>query len=244
MTIKKFRPSILVVFAFVAAMVLTVRVGGIASELELDLETAEDLAVIETSAGGNAGDDENGQVGPDGDLLPVPVDKQDKRRPLDVEPTTGAGGGIPKDPSIFTDAEIEVLQKLAKRRAILDGRETDIELREGLLKAAEKRVEAKISELGKLQKIVAALVKQQEAAEQKKIESLVSIYEKMKPADAARIFSELELPVLLTVLKGMKNSKVAPILAAMDSKKAKEITSELAAQQTEIEIPPAGESGS
>lgn len=49
----------------------------------------------------------------------------------------------------------------------------------------------------------------------------------MKPKDAARIWEELDLEVLLDVAELMKEAKIAPILADMDAVKAKTVTSEL-----------------
>ena len=53
----------------------------------------------------------------------------------------------PLDPVLFTRSEIELLQELSKRRKELDGRERAIVQREGLLMAAESRLEVKINEL-------------------------------------------------------------------------------------------------
>ncbi|HEX3498406.1 MAG TPA: hypothetical protein VHT04_03700, partial [Stellaceae bacterium] len=69
-----------------------------------------------------------------------------------------------------------------------------------------------------------------------KIKSLVRIYETMKPKEAARIFEQLDLPVLLDVLEQMKELKTAPILAAMDPAKVKAVTLALAARQPSPEV--------
>jgi flagellar motility protein MotE (MotC chaperone) len=50
----------------------------------------------------------------------------------------------------------------------------------------------------------------------------------MKPKDAARIFGELDMVVLLDVIERMKERKIAPILAEMNPQRAKAITIELA----------------
>ena len=60
----------------------------------------------------------------------------------------------------------------------------------------------------------------------------------MKPKDAARIFEELDLEVLLQVVQRMKEAKVAPILAAMDPKRATEVTTRLAERRQEIGLVP------
>jgi flagellar motility protein MotE (MotC chaperone) len=55
----------------------------------------------------------------------------------------------------------------------------------------------------------------------------VKIYETMKPKDAAPIFEQLEMAILLDVIERMKEAKVAPIIAAMDPQKAKSLTTDL-----------------
>ncbi len=50
----------------------------------------------------------------------------------------------------------------------------------------------------------------------------------MKPKDAARIFEELDMAVLLAVGERMKERKTAPILAKLNPQRAKAIAIELA----------------
>jgi len=134
------------------------------------------------------------------------------------------------DPSQVTDAEVEVLQKLAVRRDELDRRSREIDLRDTLLLAMEKRVKAKLGELQKYEAIVQGLLKKHEGEQDAKYRSLVKIYESMKPKNAALIFEELEMDVLLNVVERMRESRTAPILAKMAPKKAKALTMELAAR--------------
>ena len=56
----------------------------------------------------------------------------------------------------------------------------------------------------------------------------MKIYENMKAKSAAKIFNELEMAIMLEVADRMSSRKVAPILAAMDPIRAKELTAELA----------------
>ncbi|MFN7401895.1 MAG: MotE family protein, partial [Alphaproteobacteria bacterium] len=60
------------------------------------------------------------------------------------------------------------------------------------------------------------------------IRGLVKIYEAMKPLDAAAIFNEMEMPILLEVIDKMSERKVAPVLAGMNPKRARDVTQELA----------------
>lgn len=144
--------------------------------------------------------------------------------------STGDGGQSDGNPeaALFTQTEIDVLQKLAERREELEGRSRELDAREALLNAAEERIDGKISEIKNLENTIHKLISQYNTLEDNKLKSLVNIYEKMKPRDAARIFNELEMPTLIAVIERMKDTKTAPIMAEMDSVKAKALTSELA----------------
>ena len=76
------------------------------------------------------------------------------------------------------------------------------------------------ADVGGLQK----LIKSHDQQEDLKIQSLVKIYESMKPKDAARIFGELDINTLLKVAERMKERKLAPIMAKMNPDRAKEMT--------------------
>lgn len=129
-------------------------------------------------------------------------------------------------------SEMELLKELSKRREKLDNEKQDLSVREQVLKATESKIDQKVVELKNLQSQLESLVKQYDTKEQGKILSLVKIYETMKPKDAAKIFNELEMPVLLKVVSNMKEVKVAPIIASMDPIKARDLSIELARQKT------------
>jgi flagellar motility protein MotE (MotC chaperone) len=61
---------------------------------------------------------------------------------------------------------------------------------------------------------------------------LVKTYESMKPREAAVIFNEMEMPVLLAVMDRMKDTKVAAILGVMQPDRARMVTAGLAAMRT------------
>ena len=128
----------------------------------------------------------------------------------------------------FTAVEVELLQSLSKRREELDRWENNIQIKESTLDATQKRIDDKIKQIEAMKKQVAMLLAQYNTQEDAKIHSLVKIYENMKPSEAARIFDEIEMPILLLVIDSMAEKKAAPILAAMNPKKAKQLTVELA----------------
>lgn len=128
----------------------------------------------------------------------------------------------------ISPTEVQVLENLVLRRAELDARELEVDMREKLLAATENRVDEKITELRNIHAAVEALIKKFDDGEDAKIESLVKIYENMKAKDAARIFNSLELDVLIAIMRRMREAKSASIIAKMDGGKAKIVTSELA----------------
>ena len=147
--------------------------------------------------------------------------------PASTAPQRDASEPAP-DPLMMSPSEIDVLQKLAQRRQELDKRAADIAQQQVLLKAAEQRIDDKIAKLQSMETDIGGLADKRDQQEDARLKSLVKIYETMKPADAARIFEQLDMPVLLDVLKRMREAKAAPILAAMDPERAKIATTELA----------------
>jgi hypothetical protein len=55
-----------------------------------------------------------------------------------------------RDPTLFSKNDIRVLEKLVVRRELIDARSEELALQEGLLGAAEKRIDKKILELKRL----------------------------------------------------------------------------------------------
>lgn len=128
----------------------------------------------------------------------------------------------------ISPAEMAVLGSLTARREEIDKRGKDLDLREQMLNAAEKRVEDRINEL----KAIEARINSQIAANDKQNEArladVVKMYETMKPKEAARIFERLDMGVLIDVSKRMQPRKMSAVLAVMDPVAAQELTVELA----------------
>ncbi len=129
-----------------------------------------------------------------------------------------------QDPLQMSPQEIDELQQLSQRRVELDKRAAEMSEREVLMQAAEKRIDEKIAKLQTLQSSIEGAVKQQSADDQARVQSLAHMYEQMKPQDAARVFDQLDVPVVLEMMSLMRELKAAPILAAMDPAKAKAVT--------------------
>jgi flagellar motility protein MotE (MotC chaperone) len=204
-------------------------------------------------------------IGPSDASLPTEAcPPSDAAMPEGTAPTPGAGMPCVPDPGVnahgdalplvkdnasgtlvpladLTEKSSEgaIEDRLSARRDELEQRARELEMRAALLEAAEKRLAERTAELKALEEKVGKLVDENNTAEQQQFVGLVAMYETMKPKEAATIFNQLDMPVLLGVVKAMNPRKVAPILARMEPLKAKALTDGLAA--ADIPPPPATE---
>lgn len=164
----------------------------------------------------------------------APAAAQEEMSPTAAAPAETAPADQPAveaETGEFGESEIALLQRLAARRETLAERARELDLREALLKAAEQRVDEKIARLSELETQIEALLRRHDAQEEQQIASLVKVYEAMKPRDAARIFDQLDLEILLAVAERMRAAKMAAVMAEMDAARAKTLTVELATRR-------------
>ena len=212
------------VMIFAAVLMLSVRIGNIWDGVDGALNSRSSVggSISVTSARAQ------GAAAPTGEAAGAPTVEQ---VPADASDPEAVSRLVTNDPTLLTQAEIDLLQRLADRRELLASQEKEMEMRGGLLKAAEERIDNKIAELKNFQSTIEKLIKTYDEQQIAKIQSLVKIYENMKPKDAARIFEELDMDTLLLVSERMKERKLAPIMAKMNPVRATEITVELSRQR-------------
>jgi flagellar motility protein MotE (MotC chaperone) len=128
------------------------------------------------------------------------------------------------DPLTLTKAEIDVLRQLAKRRDELAARERALDDREAMLKATEQRIAAQVEQMKQMKAEYQQMRTQRDEAAEASMRRLVTVYEAMKPEEAARIFETMEGAVLLDVVMRMGERRLAPILAQMSPAKAQALT--------------------
>jgi flagellar motility protein MotE (MotC chaperone) len=150
-------------------------------------------------------------------------------KPPDPTKLEVAGAAIPLEPGrIASPGERAVLERLQSRRQELDTRNRELEMRENLLKAAEKRLEAKVAELKGAESRVNIAMGTRDKVGAERFKSIVSMYENMKPKDAARIFDRLDMRILIDVSTEMNPRKMSEIMAQMSPDAAERLTVELA----------------
>jgi flagellar motility protein MotE (MotC chaperone) len=131
--------------------------------------------------------------------------------------------GQPVSPS-----ERAILERLQSRRQELEARAREIDIRENLLKAAEKRVEARVEELKAIESRITTATQQKNEADAARFKGIITMYEGMKPKDAAKVFDRLEMPVLFEIASQIAPRKMADILGLMSTDAAERLTVEMA----------------
>jgi flagellar motility protein MotE (MotC chaperone) len=135
----------------------------------------------------------------------------------------------PEDaPPAVLPSERAILERLQARRQELEARAREIDIRESLLKEAEKRIETKVGEMKAIESKNATVNDQKAEAENARFKGIVTMYENMKPKDAAKVFDRLEMPVLLEIAAQIAPRKMSDIMGLMQPDAAERLTVELA----------------
>ena len=155
--------------------------------------------------------------------------------PKPAAPETKPDGVVlhPEDgqPAV-SPSERAILERLQSRRQELEARAREIDIRESLLKEAEKRIETKVGEMKAIEAKNAAINEQKAEAENARFKGIVTMYENMKPKDAAKVFDRLEMPVLLEIAAQIQPRKMSDIMGLMQPDAAERLTVELARRAT------------
>lgn len=216
----------------IGGLSLAVKVGGIWQGIDaISMALAQETATDNFDAGEVLDGDPLADAPAPEKLAAVDTGIVEEDTPNDDLPLLRAEG-LEIDPFSMTDEELEILQSLSRRREMLVEKERDLDKRDVLLQATEKRLDEKMAELRELQATIEDLVRENDAKTEEQMSSLVKIYEAMKPKEAARIFNQLDMVVLLDVIERMKERKTAPILAKMSPDRANAVTLELAQRRT------------
>lgn len=125
-------------------------------------------------------------------------------------------------------SERAVLERLQSRRQELEARAREIDIRENLLKSAEKRIEGRVDELKNAESRVSSAGDQKAEAETARFKSIVTMYEGMRPKDAAKVFDRLDMGVLIEIASQIAPRKMSDIMGLMSADAAERLTIEMA----------------
>src|SRR5437588_4861276 len=154
-------------------------------------------------------------------------------------PSAASAAAAPAAPDMpkpsLSAGERAVLESLQQRRQELETRAREMEVRESLLKAAEKRIEQRLQELKELETRLTGITNKKDEAEAAKFKSFVSMYENMKAKDAAKVFDRLNMRVLLEVVNAMNPRRMADILGQMTPDVVERLTIEIASRSGAVD---------
>jgi flagellar motility protein MotE (MotC chaperone) len=125
-------------------------------------------------------------------------------------------------------SERAVLESLQSRRQEIEARAREIDIRESLINSAEKRIEGRIEEVKATEARISVAGQQKNETDAARFKGIITMYEGMKPKDAAKIFDRLELPVLFEIASQIAPRKMADIMGQMQPEAAERLTVELA----------------
>jgi flagellar motility protein MotE (MotC chaperone) len=157
-------------------------------------------------------------------------DPHGKAEAKPAEPAKAAAPAAPivEQPPQISPSERAILERLQARRQELEARAREVDIRESLLKAAEKRIESRVEEMKGVESRISTATGAKSEADVARFKGIITMYEGMKPKDAARVFDRLEMPVLFEIASQIAPRKMSDILGLMSPEAAERLTVELA----------------
>ena len=147
-------------------------------------------------------------------------------------PAAGTESGPPRPAGAergSPSSERAIQERLAERREELQQRARELEARERLAEEVERRLDGRAEDLRRGDaKPADSAASAAEDAEAVALKGLVTMYETMKPKEAARVFERLPQDVLVAVVRRIAPRKMAEIMAAMSPDTAEKLTVALA----------------
>jgi flagellar motility protein MotE (MotC chaperone) len=134
----------------------------------------------------------------------------------------------PEQTAPVSASERAILERLQARRQEIEARAREVDIRESLLKSAEKRIESKVEELKAVESRIATATGQKAETDAARFKGIITMYEGMKPKDAAKVFDRLEMSVLFEIASQIAPRKMSDILGLMKPESAERLTVEMA----------------
>ncbi|SPH19361.1 hypothetical protein ASD8599_00086 [Ascidiaceihabitans donghaensis] len=148
-----------------------------------------------------------------------------------TQPKTQSTTNSPQSESRTVPA---LLDALIKREEKVKETEERQALRAESLEKAKKEIESKLVQLEALEERLSKTLAQARGAEEKDLARLTTVYESMKPAEAAALFEAMEASFAAGFLGRMRPDSAAAIMAGLDPQKAYTISVLLAGRNGKV----------
>ena len=166
-----------------------------------------------------------------GDITGSVAAKKEEPKPVVTAPEVAKPDGVvvyPDQSQPVSASERAILERLQSRRQELEARAREVDIRESLLKSAEKRIESKVEEMKAVESRISTATGQKAETDAARFKGIITMYEGMKPKDAAKVFDRLEMPVLFEIASQIAPRKMSDILGLMAPEAAERLTVEMA----------------
>lgn len=133
-----------------------------------------------------------------------------------------------KQPSEWTEVEINHLQKLVQRKEQLDVRESELARMEAELQGQKDELEKKLKSLDETRVGISTMLQERTTQDEAKVETLVQVYSNMKAQQAAKVLETLDEDLAVEIIGRMKKKNAAEVLNLMKPEKAQSFSEKFA----------------
>lgn len=144
-----------------------------------------------------------------------------------TETTDGVDCPMPVEPR-------EMVMALLEREASLDALEQELMDREQVLRVAKLRIEDQLVSLEDAEKRLSKTLALADNAAEKDLDRLTSVYENMKPKEAAEIFETMDVTFAAGFLSRMRPDAAAGILSNVETNTAYAISVVMAGRNANV----------
>ncbi len=185
-------------------------------------------------------------------LVPLEIEDPEKEKQAKANQATGQGNAATNTgqatsatpPEAGTEGQSKKIEgtglspnqkmlanELGKKHEDLDKLQLELQQRQALIAAAEKQLINRQKSLENLDVEIKSMINNFEQEKEQARSSVLQTYNVMAPRAAAAIFDQMELPVLIGVVRNMSPRKLAQIMGLMNPAKANALTAELSKKE-------------
>ncbi|MFZ4403374.1 MAG: MotE family protein [Pseudobdellovibrionaceae bacterium] len=117
-------------------------------------------------------------------------------------------------------AEIDHIAHLEERKKQLEKKEEELSTLEISLQKEKLELQKRLDEIENTRRQISSVLEEKVKFDEKKVDSLVAVYSKMKPINAAKIFETLDENLAIEILAKMNQKNAAEILNLIKTEKA------------------------
>jgi flagellar motility protein MotE (MotC chaperone) len=141
---------------------------------------------------------------------------------------------MPAEPEKSSAEADALLRAIREREAQLDRHAAQLADRAQALNVAETKLAEQLEAFEKARQNLEQTLAQADKAAERDIERMTTVYENMKPEEAARIFERMEVSFAAGLLSRMRPELTADVLASMEPDSAYAVTLTIASRNARV----------